>query len=39
LQVALEELVTIVRASRLRVGTQRRRHPAVFEFLEAKKDK
>jgi guanylate kinase len=37
LQVALEELAAIVRASRLRVGTQRRRHPAVFEFLEAKK--
>ena len=38
LQLALEELVTVVRASRLRVGAQRQRQPAVFEFLDVKKD-
>ena len=37
LQVALAELLSVVRASRLRIGVQRRRHPAVFEFLESKK--
>jgi guanylate kinase len=38
LQVALEELVAVVHASRLRVGVQRQRQPAVFEFLDVKKD-
>jgi guanylate kinase len=38
LHLALEELVAVVRASRLRVDVQRLRQPAVFEFLVAQKD-
>ena len=38
LQLALEDLVVVVRAARLRVGVQRQRQPVVFEFLDAKKD-
>ncbi|TAH45690.1 MAG: guanylate kinase [Betaproteobacteria bacterium] len=34
LQVALEDLVAVVRASRLRYDTQHVRHPHYFDFLE-----